>query len=66
MSPRANHSSQVINGLKEKIREAVGEEADRELLAKNFEELNANPIAARIFTHMAQTSTAIQVAWSHP
>lgn len=31
----------------------MGEEADREQLKLNLEELNANPLAQRIFTHMA-------------
>ena len=28
--------------------------------------LDQNPLFRRQFTHIAQTSTAIQVAWSHP
>lgn len=28
--------------------------------------LNNDPLFKRSFTHIAQTSTAIQVAWSHP
>lgn len=43
-----------------------GFELDKALLKTNMLQIEENPLAMRIFTHVAQTSTAIQVAWSHP
>lgn len=35
-------------------------------LVQNQQIIDENPLAMRIFTHVGTTSTAIQVAWSHP
>jgi hypothetical protein len=43
-----------------------GFELDKNILKTNLAQIEENPLAMRIFTHVAQTSTAIQVAWSHP
>lgn len=43
-----------------------GFELEKALLKTNMLQIEENPLAMRIFTHVAQTSTAIQVAWSHP
>lgn len=43
-----------------------GFELDKNTLKTNMAKIEENPLAMRIFTHVAQTSTAIQVAWSHP
>ena len=43
-----------------------GFELDKTILKHNIAQIEENPLSLRIFTHVAQTSTAIQVAWSHP
>jgi hypothetical protein len=43
-----------------------GFELEKAVLKNNMTKIEENPLAMRIFTHVAQTSTAIQVAWSHP
>ena len=57
---------------------ALGKDRDRSLLGlsqidsekavikENMSLIEQNPLGRRVFTHVAQTSTAIQVAWSHP
>lgn len=36
------------------------------VIKENIAMIEQNCLASRVFTHVAQTSTAIQVAWSHP
>ena len=57
-------TSVTPTNVAEKYRD--GFELDKSILKVNIHQIEENPLAMRIFTHVAQTSTAIQVAWSHP
>lgn len=39
---------------------------EKQAIKENMALIEKNCLAPRVFTHVAQTSTAIQVAWSHP
>ena len=41
-------------------------EPEKQVIKDNMAEIEQDCLAPRVFTHVAQTSTAIQVAWSHP
>ena len=38
----------------------------KQMIKDNMAQIEQNCLLPRVFTHVAQTSTAIQVAWSHP
>ena len=41
-------------------------DSEKQIMKDNMAVIESNCLSPRIFTHVAQTSTAIQVAWSHP
>lgn len=55
---------------KERDRSVMGvmsnNDNEKAVVKENMTQIEQNPLSKRIFTHVAQTSTAIQVAWSHP
>ena len=67
-SPRVpdKHSSALANVTGEKKQKEDRYDLDKQAAKENFAAIDKNPLGQRIFTHVAQTSTAIQVAWSHP
>ena len=67
-SPRlSGQNSSIVGSLpihKEKKDDRY--EQDKQVIKDNYAAIDLNPLGQRVFTHVAQTTTAIQVAWSHP
>jgi len=48
------------------VSQVGGLDPEKQAIKDNMAQIESNCLLPRVFTHVAQTSTAIQVAWSHP
>lgn len=67
-SPRVSRNRISMNNLAAANKDRASQvlDAEKQAIKDNMALIESNCLLPRVFTHVAQTSTAIQVAWSHP